>query len=161
MPDRMGLELSTKLIKEIKYGTAVIAMPIVSANVNTIVPSEELLSNQLTGLFIEVIDGNGKGQLRKIISNTTLSITVAPDFITVPEPFSIITIHNIQTTNSDLSVLDKTVELGQLEYVSNGVAYAFNNLTVDGTLVIKGVVEVYGILDVTGTLKLYGTLHLN
>ena len=105
MVDRLGLELSTKLIKEIKYATAVISMPIVSSTLNTIIPSEILLSDQLTGLFVEVIDGNGKGQIRKIISNTETSITVAPDFTTVPEPFSIITIHEIlKEVNSGVDI---------------------------------------------------------
>lgn len=161
MVDRLGLELSTKLIKEIKYATAVISMPIVSSTLNTIIPSEILLSDQLTGLFVEVIDGNGKGQIRKIISNTETSITVAPDFTTVPEPFSIITIHNIPNQTSELDVYDKEIPLGSTYYVASGIAVAFDNLTVKGRLIIKGEVDVYGTLNIIGTIDNLGVLEVN
>ncbi len=161
MVDRLGLELSTKLIKEIKYATAVLSMPIVEATPTSIIPSEVLLPSQLVGLYVEVIDGNGKGQIRKITSNTDTSITVAPAFSTVPEPFSIITIHSIPSQTSELDVYNKTIPLGATYYVASGEAVAFLNLTVEGRLIIKGEVDVYGTLAIIGTIDIIGTLEVN
>lgn len=72
---------------------------------NTIGDSgESWLSNDFTGKIVEITGGTGAGQTRKVVSNTSNTITVSPNWSTMPDATSDFTVNNERLYGSTNSV---------------------------------------------------------
>jgi len=122
-----------------------------SATSTTLVDSSKnWATNQWANCFVEITDGTGEGQIRKIISNTATTLTIETSWSTNPDNTSKYRIFGSPSYTEEYYVVrDKVVQANEKLYIASGQEVTFNNLTIES----QGYVGIAGILRVLGSLK--------